>query len=307
MTYEFQPKTRQQRHLTEVVLSRTSPLIGTTVRAANFRERYGAAVVAVHRNGVRITNKIGNILLEPGDTLLLQTRNEFVPTYRNSRDFYLVSGVEGSEPRRHDKARMAAVLVAALVLWLAASSWLDGFDGLAGVSSPPVAAIAVVGLLIVTGCLPVSDARNALDLQLLITIAAALGLGRALTQSGAASAMATMIVGGVGDNPYMLLVVIYLMAAVFTEMISNTAVAAMLFPLAVAVAWEGTYSPRPFVMAITLAASLSFVTPIGYQTNLMVMGPGGYRPADYVRCGLPLAVIVGTTALLLIPLVWPFY
>jgi di/tricarboxylate transporter len=170
-----------------------------------------------------------------------------------------------------------------------------------------VAAIAVVGLLIVTGCLPVSDARNALDLQLLITIAAALGLGRALTQSGAASAMATMIVGRVGDNPYMLLVVIYLMAAVFTEMISNTAVAAMLFPLAVAVAWEGSYSPRPFVMAITLAASLSFVTPIGYQTNLMVMGPGGYRPADYVRCGLPLAVIVGMTALLLIPLVWPFY
>jgi di/tricarboxylate transporter len=302
-TYEFHPTERQQRHLTEVVLSRTSPLIGTTVREANFRSRYNAAVVAVHRNGVRLSNKIGNIRLEPGDTLLLQTRNEFITAYRNSRDFYLVSAVEGEKPPRHDKARVASLLVLLLIVWLALTSWLAGFAWLSGMANTAVASITVVAMMVVTGCLRVSDARNAIDLQVLVTIASALGLGLALTKSGAAATIASGLVGGI-DNPYVLLVVVYLLALVFTEMITNNAVAAMLFPLAVAVAAEGGYNPRPFIIAITLAASLSFVTPIGYQTNLMVMGPGGYRFSDYIRCGLPLAAVVSITALLLIPLAW---
>lgn len=305
MHYEFHPKQRQQRHLTEVVLSRSSPLIGTTVREANFRQRYNAAVVAVHRNGVRLTNKIGNIQLEPGDTLLLQTRTEFVSNYRNSRDFYLVSPVEGSEPRQHHKAKLAAALVFLLIGWLVVTTLFRSHvpDGLA---SPAAAALVCVVLMAITGCLRVSDARNAIDLQMLITIACALGLGRALDKSGAAESIAQLIVGSVGDDPYLLLVILYLMTVVFTEMITNNAVAAMLFPLAIALAWEGGFSPRPYVMAITLAASTSFITPIGYQTNLMVMGPGGYRPSDYLKCGLPLAILVVSTGLLLIPRVWPF-
>lgn len=302
--YEFHPTERQQRHLTEVVLSRTSPLIGSTVREANFRSRYNAAVVAVHRNGVRLSNKIGNIRLEPGDTLILQTRNEFVPAYRNSRDFYLVSAVEGSAPPRHDKIRLAAGLVILLIVWLSLTPWLSQL-GIMGLGSTAVASIAVAGLLIVTGCLRISDARNAIDLQVLITIASALGLGFALTKSGAAGAIAETLVG-LFQHPYLLLIVVYVLTLMLTEMITNTAVAAMLFPLAVAVAWEGGYNPRPFIIAITLAASLSFITPIGYQTNLMVMGPGGYRFSDYMRCGLPLAIAVSVTALVLIPLVWGF-
>lgn len=305
MTYEFHPRTRSQRHLTEAVLSRTSPLIGTTVREANFRELYNAAVVAVHRNGVRLTNKIGNIRLEPGDTLLLQTRHEFISSFRNSRDFYLVSGVEGAEPRSHHKARLAAFVSLALVVWLSVVG-LCPTGVPAGLASPAVAAFAAVCLLIVTRCLRVSEARNAIDIQMLVTIAAALGLGRALEESGAARQFATLLVFSVGDNPYLLLVVIYLVTILLTEMLSNNAVAAMMFPFAIAVAWAGGYSPRPFVFGITLAASLSFMTPIGYQTNLMVMGPGGYRPLDYLRCGLPLAAAVTVTALLLIPRLWPF-
>ena len=304
MTYEFHPKTRIRRHLTEVVLSRTSPLIGTTVREANFRQRYNAAVVAVHRNGVRLTNKIGNIILEPGDTLLLQTRSEFVTSYRNSRDFYLVSSVEGAEPRRYDKAKIAAVLVGILIIWLVAMS-LFTID-LGGLTSPAVAAITIAGLMVVTGCLRMSDARQAIDLQMLLTIAAALGLGTALARSGAAQGIAEALIDGIGNQPYLLLIVLYLLTLVFTEMITNNAVAAMLFPLAVALAAAGGLNPRPFIIAITLAASLSFITPIGYQTNLMVMGPGGYRPVDYLKCGLPLAIVVTVTALLLIPLIWPF-
>jgi di/tricarboxylate transporter len=318
-TYEFNPTARQQRHLTEVVLSRTSPLIGTTLRHANFRQHYNAAVVAVHRNGVRLTNKIGNIVLEPADTLLLQTRNEFVTTYRNSRDFYLVSSVEGDEPRRHDRALLAGVLAVLLVGWLAITSFL-GKDFVnadwaqspwvavwQGVSAPEVIAIATAVLMILTRCLRVSDARASIDYQILFIIVGALGLGKALESSGVAHTLAEGVVALVGaDHPWLLLVMLYLITMLLTELITNNAVAAMLFPLAVALAWQGDYNPRPFVMAVALAASLSFITPIGYQTNLMVMGPGGYRPMDYFRAGLPVTIVVTLTALFFIPKMWPF-
>ncbi|MFV1967869.1 MAG: SLC13 family permease, partial [Pirellulaceae bacterium] len=306
ISFELHPKKRLQRQLAEVVLSRTSPLIGTTVREANFRRLYHAAVVAVHRNGVRLTNKVGDIRLEPGDTLLLQARDDFVTTYRNSRDFYLVSGVEGSEPRRHDKARIAAGLTVTLILWLVVGNWPRLGGMAAGLASPPLAAMAVACLMVLAGCLRISEARNALDLRVLLTIAGAVGLGLALQDSGAAEMIADAAVAQFGQRPYVLLLVVYLVTVLFTELISNSAVPAMLLPVAIAVAAASGFHPRPFIMAITLAASLSFITPIGYQTNLMVMGPGGYRPIDYVRCGLPLALVVAVTALLLIPRIWPF-
>ena len=294
------------RHLTEVVLSRTFPLIGRTIRDADFRRRYNAAVVAVHRNGVRLTNKIGDVVLEPSDTLLLQTSSRFATTYRNSRDFYLVSNVEGVEARRHEKLPIGFALLAILVLWLIATSFLKGNGLLDGLSSTATAAICITGLLIVTRCMTLSEARHAIDLQMIFTIVGALGLASAMMASGAASAIAKTLVDQVGSHPYLLLICIYILAVVLTESVTNNAVAAMLLPIAVEVAAASNVSPRPYIIAITLAASLSFVTPIGYQTNLMVMGPGGYRTSDYLRCGTPLAVAVGVTAMILIPIVWPF-
>ena len=305
LTYELTPQAATQRFLTEVVLSRTSPMIGTTVREGNFRQRYNAAVIAVHRNGVRLTNKIGNIALEPGDTLLLQTNRDFVAAYRNNRDFYLVSSVSGYSPRRHHKLRTAAVLATILVLWLVAGA-LFGRQWLwPGLASPAIAAFAIAVAMVVTRCLRASEARNAIDLQTLVTVAAALGLGTALVESGAAGTFAEGLVGLVGHHPFLLLLVMYLLAFVFTETITNNAVAAMLLPLAIEVAAQGNVNPRPYIIAVTLAASLSFITPIGYQTNLMVMGPGGYRPVDYLRVGIPLALVVGITALATIQLWWP--
>ena len=313
MTYELNPEQRRQRRLTEAVLSRTSPLIGKTVREADFRKRYNAAIVAVHRNGIRLTNKIGNISLEPGDTLLLQTSSAFVDAYRHSRDFYLVSRVGEQAPRRHDKALLAAALFAILIVWLVASSWIDATGVLSGFKSRAVASIAIAGLMIVTRCLSTYEARSAIDMQVLITIAAALGLGRALEASGAATSIATQLVDVTSRlgipaewTPYVLLAVVYVLAMIFTEMITNIAVAVMLIPVSIAVASAGGYDARPFIIAITLAASLSFVTPIGYQTNLMVMGPGGYRPRDYLKVGTPVALLMMITALVLIPLVWRF-
>ncbi len=308
MTYEIHPKERRQRHLTEAVLSPTSPLIGRTVREAHFRQRYNAAVVAIHRNGARLPSKVGDIELQAGDTLLLQTRTEFAGRYRHSRDFYLVAAVKGSEPRRHDRALLAGVLMAGLILWLSTANFFNDQSGmLAGLGSPAIAGIAIAGLMVLGRCLPVSEARSVIDLHVLFTIAGALGLGMALNQSGAAEQIAHGLVDLVGgQNPYMLLAVLYVMTVVFTETISNNAVAVMLFPIAVQTAAASSLSPRPFVMAVLLAASLSFLTPIGYQTNLMVMGPGGYHPRDYLKVGWPLALLIAITALLLIPIVWPF-
>ncbi len=310
MTYELHPSRRHQRRLSEAVISNSSPLIGTTVRWANFRRRYNAAVVAVHRNGARLRGKIGDIELRPGDTLLLQTRAGFAREFRHSPDFYLVSDVEGSEPRRQHRAWLAVVAVIGLIVWLAATSWFGKSNELAGLGSPAIAALTIAGLMVVGRCLPMAEARSAVDLHVLITVAAALGLGHALAVSGAAEGLAQLIVKALKPvaqgNPYVLLAALYLLTVVFTETISNNAVAVMLFPLGVAMAAASGYSPRPFVMAIAVAASLTFLTPIGYQANLMVMGPGGYHPRDYLRVGWPLALLVMITSMLLIPLVWPF-
>lgn len=319
MSYEFHPAQRTQRRLTEAVLSRTSPLIGRSVREANFRQRYNAAIVAVHRNGERLTNKIGSIRLEPGDTLLLQTHSEFVDAYRNSRDFYLVSTVGETSARRHDRALVAAGLFLLLIAWLTVAGIFGGqlaIGNLLANKPQALVGMAVVVLMIATRCLSAEEARSAIDLQVIITIAAAIGLGQALKTSGAANFVATSMVegtaaAGIGASwqPYVLLALIYLVTALFTEMISNVAVAAMMIPIAVGVALvgpQGGYAPQPFIMAVALAASLSFATPIGYQTNLMVMGPGGYRPADYLRVGLPLTLLLWAVAFVLIPLAWPF-
>lgn len=321
LSYESEPQRRAQRQLSEAVLSRTSPIIGRTVREARFRRRYNAAIVAIHRNGERLTNKIGNIRLEPGDTLLLQTRGDFVTQFRNSRDFYLVSPVGGTSARRHDRALIAGGLFLLLILWLTLSAIIGGY----GVELPawmgsllskdvkPIAAIAIVLAMVGTRCLTPSLARSSVDLQVLITIAAAIGVGSALNESGAAAVIANVLVDstsyfGFSEEvlPYVLLAVVYLIAMVFTEAITNIAVAVLMIPLAIEVATAASVSPRPFLIAVAVAASLSFATPIGYQTNLMVMGPGGYQPRDYFKVGGPLAILTAVTAWSLIPLLWSF-
>ncbi|TWT38117.1 Sodium-dependent dicarboxylate transporter SdcS [Posidoniimonas corsicana] len=319
-SYEHEPEKRTRRQLTEAVLSRTSPIIGSTVRDANFRERYNAAIVAVHRNGERLTNKIGNIRLEPGDTLLLQTRNDFVEQHRNNREFYLVSQIDGSSARRHDRALIAVGLFLLLIAWLMTIALAGGpthlgpvpIGNLLGNDPKPVAAVTVVLAMILFRCLSSSQARSAIDLQVLMTIAAAIGLGQGIEKSGAADWIAQGLIGLTQASPlppaavpFALLVTVYLVSMVFTEAITNVAVASIMIPLSISVAAAGGLNPRPFIMAVAIAASLSFATPIGYQTNLMVMGPGGYHPRDYLRVGGPLTLLCAVVALTLIPLIWP--
>ena len=295
--------------MVEAVLSRTSPLVGRTIRESNFRQTYDAAIVAVHRNGEVLPNKIGSIRLETGDTLLLQTRIDFAEKYRNSVDFYLVSNVDGYEPPKYRNALLAGALGLLLIvlLVLCTLKTVQGIFPLFRFSeAPAVLAMSVACLMILTRCVTISVARSSLNMQVLLAIVGALGLGEALWVSGAADSIAGGMVQIVGNHPYLALVVIYLLAMFFTELITNNAVATILLPIAIGVAWELECSPQPFILAIALASSLSFLTPVGYQTNLMVMGPGGYVARDYLRMGVPIAATVTVTALILIPMIWPF-
>ncbi len=309
INYEISPAKADARSLAEVVLSPSSPLVGLTIRQANFRQLYGAAVVAVHRNGERLPRKIGDIELSPGDTLLLQTGHGFVRSFRNRPDFYLVSGVEDSSSRRHDKLIPSLLITVGLVIWLLLQPWLAGFALPEAFCSPPAAIFVAALILVATRCVSPAEARRAIDLPMLITIGAAIGIGIGFAECGAAESVAGLIsnvIGSSGQSCYIALAGLFVATILLTEMISNIAVAQMMFYIAVSLASRFDVSPRPFIIAITLAASLSFISPIGYQTNLMVMGPGGYRPRDYLKAGLPLSIMVTVVAVTLIPMVWSF-
>jgi di/tricarboxylate transporter len=293
---ESQVKSRKNRVLCEAVVSQTSPAVGKTIRDSDFRAMYNAAVVAVHRGGQRLAGKVGDIVLRSGDTLLLQTGPHFARANRNNPDFLLVSAVDRARAIRHDRATISLALLLLLVILM-----------VSGIIKIVIAAFLIAGLMILTRCLSVSDARRSVDWQILITIAAAFGLSKALENSGLVSVVAKSFVDLTEElGPSGVLAGVYLMTSLFTETITNNAAAALVFPFAVAIAGQIEVNPRPFVMAVAFAASASFVTPLGYQTNLMVFGPGGYRFVDFVRVGLPLNLILLICATLLIPVVWPF-
>ncbi len=286
---------RTHRCLTEAVVSDRCPLVGRSVREGRFRTVYNAAVIAVGRNGERLRGKVGDVVLRAGDTLLLEAHPHFAEQHRNSRDFFLLSPVDGSTPPRHERRGLALAVLAGMVV-AAGSGWLPLLT----------AALVAAGLMIVTGCCAGTDARRAVDWRVLLVTAAAIGLGRALQRSGAAAALAPALVGLGGHSPWLTLALVYAATAVLTEVLTHTAAATLVFPVALAAAASLHVSIMPFVMAITVAASCGFATPIGCQTNLIVYGPGGYRASDYLRVGVPLDLITGSVAVALTPLVWPF-
>jgi di/tricarboxylate transporter len=286
---------RQKRCLIEAVVSDRCPIVGRTIREGRFRSNYEAVVLAVARHGERVAGKIGDISLRSGDTLLLEARPSFVQQHYDSRDFLLVSEVARSEPPSHDRAWISIGILAAMV----AGVTLGGISMLK-------AALLAAGLMVLTRCATSERARRSIDWSLLTVIAAALGIGKAMQVSGAAEVIAQTWMSLAGEDPWAALTVVYITTALFTAFLTNIAAAVLMFPIALSAAAGIEVSPYPFMIAIMMAASTSFATPIGYQTNLMVYGPGGYRFVDYLRIGLPLNVVIGITAILLIPRLWPF-
>jgi di/tricarboxylate transporter len=286
---------RSERVLVEAVVSNTCPLVGQTIREGRFRSTYDAVVIAVARNGERLQMKIGDIALEPGDTLLLEASPTFLDRQRSSRHFYLVSEVSGSTPPRHDRAWIACTVLAAMVL--AAT-----FELVPIVAAAFVAAAAVL----VTGCISSNEARRSIEWESLLLIAASFGLAKAMEKTGLDESIARSTIAAAGDGPHAVLAAIYFVTMLFTELMSNNAAAVLLFPIAWQTAADLGVSPMPFVMAVTVAASCGFATPMGYQTNLMIYGPGGYKFSDYLRFGGPLNLLVMAITVLLAPLIWPF-
>lgn len=286
---------RSRRCLIEAVVSNTCPLIDQTIREGAFRSRYGAVVLAVGRNGERLAGKIGDIRLQSGDTLLLEAPSSFLEQRRASRDFYLVSGIPNSEPRRHRQAPIAMGILVLMVLLAA----VGGMDMLKAAS---IAAI----LMLVTRCCAPGQALRSIDWSVLLVIGAALGIGQALEATGAAAAISETLVGVAGNEPRIALAVIYAVTTLLTEIITNNAAAALVFPIALSLSQALGVNFLPFVIAIMIGASASFSTPIGYQTNLMVYGPGGYKFTDFMRVGIPFNLLFWGITVMITPWVFPF-
>ncbi|GHE20316.1 SLC13 family permease [Halomonas urumqiensis] len=284
-----------ERRLVEAVVSNQCQFIGQRIRDGHFRTLYGASVLAVCRGGERVPGNLGQVRLQPADVLLLEARPPFIERHRQSRDFLLISQVNGAARPVHEKAWLAwSILVGVVVL------------AAVGVMSIMNAAMLGAALAVVSGCCTVGAAKRGLDTQVLLTIAASFGLGAALDSSGAAAVLASGVLGLAGSNPWVLLVAVYVLVTLLTSVVTNNAAAVITFPIVMASADSLGVNPMPFVVAVMFAASASFLTPIGYQTNLMVHGPGGYHFVDFLRVGGLLNLLTAVVALALIPLVWPF-
>lgn len=284
----------RQRCLVEAVISPQFPALGATVKEARFRTHYRAAILSVYRSSGSVSGKVGDIRLQAGDTLLMETDHAFVEQYRQRRDFLLVSALNDSRPPDFTRAPVA---LGVLVLMVSTAA--------AGLLSMLEAVLLAAGGMVMTGCLTAARARNGVDFSVIIVIAASFALGAAMTSSGLAGGIADLLVG-VSASPLVTLAMIYVMTVIMTEMITNNGAAVLMFSVAAATAEQLGLSYLPFVVAVMFAASASFITPIGYQTNLMVMGPGGYRFMDYVRIGVPVSIVVATLCVALIPVFWPF-
>ncbi len=285
---------RSGHQLCEMVISPTSPLIGHSVKKSNFRSQYGAPIVAVHRSGEKLQQKIGQIVLQPGDTLLVDAPDDFVKRWRNSRDFILVSGLEDSAPVEHSRAWLALTIFVSVVIGMTAFTEQATLVALIGAT-----------LTVLTGCISAQEAQRAIEIPVLLLIAAALGVSKALDTSGAAEWIAGHLLAIA--QPYgkvAVLAVIVVLTGLLTELLSNNACAALMSVLALATAKQVGMDARPLLVAVAVTSSYGFATPIGYQTNLMVLGPGGYRFADYLRVGVPLDVICWLITIAVIPFVW---
>lgn len=300
----LQPATRQvfeleghraERCFVEAVVSRSSPLAGQTIREGRFRNRFGAVVLAVNRNGERLNARLGDVVLEPGDALLLEAPPAFVQNHRNSSDFYLVSALDADAVPVVERAPVALAILAAMVV-LAATGLLSMLE----------ASLLAAGAMLATRCCTERRALRSVDWPLLLSIAASFGLGRGLENSGAAAELADVVLAHVGTNPRVALGLLAATTSIVTEFVTNNAAAVLLFPVATAMAAGLNVDALPFIATLMVSASASFVTPIGYQTNLMVYGAGGYRFGDFVRVGLPMNLLVWLTTVLFAPLVWSF-
>jgi di/tricarboxylate transporter len=281
--------------LNEVLIPPRSSLIGRTLQTSDFFRRYRSAILGIQRRGKVIRERLGDIKLEGGDTLLVQGHKDDMARLLSSANAIVTNELSELHVRR-DKAFWALAMIVLVVV-------LVVFDILPLL----VAALIGAGGMIIGRCLTVEEAYEAIDWKIIFLLGGVIPLGLALEQSGTALWLTDLALKPLVDlGPVIVLAALYLTTAVMTEALSNNATAVILAPIALSLAAAMGVDGRPFLVAVTFAASTSFATPVGYQTNTMVYSPGGYRFSDFTKVGGPLNLIFLGLAVLLIPLIWPF-
>ncbi|MBE0637952.1 MAG: SLC13 family permease [Bacteroidales bacterium] len=273
----------------EIVISYNASIVGQTVKESMFRSKFDAAVIAVHRNGERLSGKIGDVRLKPGDVLLVITGRDFNNLSKNTQDFYLISRIKDfRKPKFYEPYLVIGGLI--LAIFLAGFKIVPLFTSLA--------ILVTVALLL--KLMNPKDLVKSVDFNLAIILAMSLALGLAMIKSGVAEHIGSAFINlllPLGSLTF--LFGLFIVAAVLTSFITNAAVVAVLFPIVLSIAAKLGVNPFPLVMVMTFGAATSFMTPVGYQTNLMVYGPGGYTFRDFLKIGLPLTVIYMFVAVLI--------
>ncbi len=304
--------------ISELVVPADSSLVGRTLAESDFRQSYNSVVLAVHRNGLNITSRMAEVSIERGDTLLVITAVNNLPALKATRDFVLTDSLDTEAKEEEEKPLRRWPIIFAwgtLILVVAVVSISDLLSRMIeGVTSIPIHYAAMVGALALLWgkVLSPREAYESIDWQVLLMLYGLLGLGMAMQGTGTAEWLAGHLVGftqgfvSAGLLPFVLLWIIFIFTSVLTEVLSNNATAVMLVPIVVQIATQLGVDSRPFIMCITIAASCAFALPMGYQTHMMVYGPGGYKFSDYIKIGVPLNVIACVTTCAVIPFVWSF-
>tara|TARA_B110000240_G_scaffold192915_1_gene237901 strand:+ start:2308 stop:4032 length:1725 start_codon:yes stop_codon:yes gene_type:complete len=283
-------------HLVEVVVSQSSKFIGKTVKEIRFREQFHAAVIAIRRGHDRLQGGLGQVQLQAGDSLILAPGKNFYSLPNLKREFVYISGLD-LQTHLAPKQSNIVLLSFAGVLGLSIFGVVPLVKGLL---------VLLIGLML-SGTIKLNEIKRRFPLELLVVVGSAIGLAKLMIGTGLAGQISSALFMVLGDfGPYGAFIAIFLMTVLFTELITNNAAAALSFPVAYSLAVGFNVDPLPFIMAVAFGASASFISPFGYQTNLMVYSAGNYRLKDYIVMGLPLSIIYSVTVLTLIPLVFPF-
>jgi di/tricarboxylate transporter len=296
---EHKPELREeeeQAHIVEATLAPRSPIAGQSLRRMGFRERYGFTALAIRRHGEVITERLRDVRLRFGDTLLLKGPQQRLGALQEGNEFLVLEPVRLPTRRRH--LWPVAVGIMGLVLVLATVGGLH------------ISMAMVIGavLMVLSRCLTMDEAYQSIEWRSIFLIAGMLPLGTAMEQTGTARYLAELMVGSVGVfGPIAVLAGIYILASLITEPMSNAAATVLIVPISIDIAMSLGADPRAFALATVIGASTSFLTPVGHQANVLVFGPGGYRFLDYTRVGLPLNVVIFVVTMVFLPLIWPLF
>jgi di/tricarboxylate transporter len=290
----------------EAVLAPRFPAIGKTIHEFNFYEHYQAVVLAIHRNGERITTNMDKLKLKPGDNLVLLTTEKFIQNWGESKIFYLTSYIRDyRKTGTFWKKWMAFIILLMMIIGTTVGKFIHS-KGALELDMFYFSTIAAT-LLIWMKIMPHQKYTKSISWDVLITIACAFAISKAMQSSGAAEGLAhATIEFSKSLGPVGVLAALYIITSIFTEIITNNAAAALVFPIALAAAKQLGVDPKPFFVTIAIAASASFSTPVGYQTNLIVQAIGNYKFTDYLKIGLPLNLLAFILSMLLIPYFWSF-